>query len=1140
MDFQVLGPLQVRGDSGNLRLSPKLSALLAALLSRPGVVVAEDRLIDALWGEKPPRSATKSLQGYVHHLRKTLGAQSPIERGAFGYLLSVERGRVDSLRFADLAEQGERALERGEAEDAGRRLGEALRLWRGAAFAGQENLPLVREEAARLNEQRQRVAEERFDTELGLGRHGAVVAELSGLVAQHPFRERLRAQLMIAYYRMGRSTEALEVFRQGRDLLVSELGLEPGRELAALEQAVLRNDPALDTPAGDPGADGGAVGTRWVPEPRGGGVAARHEAEDRGEGAPGRAEAPRPRSADASADTAKDMCIHAGTDVNGAVDADTEAEAVPPVPDRGAPGTGASAERSGPPGAAEAAGGPHAPKNPDSSALRNETGNDRAEPNGTAAPPASVRPVPAQLPPDIADFTGRHDHVADLRARIGAANEPGGAPRPVVVSAVAGMGGVGKTALALRAAHSGAADFPDGQLYANLRGAQEHPADPAQVLAGFLHALGVEGAALPERLEDRSALFRSMLAGRRMLVVLDDAASEAQVRPLVPGAPGCAVLITSRARLTGLESAHLVDLDVFEPGQARELLARIVGEERVAAEPEAAADIARLCGHAPLAVRIAGARLNGRRQWPLSRMVRLLGDERQRLDELATGDLAVRATFALSYAGLAESTRRVFRLLGLLEAGDVAAWTAAALSDTGLEEAEAVVEDLVDAQLLTVSGTDGTGQLRYRMHDLVRLYARERCEAEDAPEQRKAALRRALGGWLWLAEQATEYIPGACYATMHGPAARWPLPSSEATRLLSEPMAWFDAEAGAMAAAVEQACGLGWHEAAWDLAGCLEKYFDVRGRFADWRRTHEAAIEVCQAAGDIRGEAVLRRGLADLVTWVSQQDSDNPMGTMLEQAQRVWELFDRLGDRRGMSDALVMRTWAEVSQGAARRAAESAEAALELAEREDYTGGRARAYQVLAVAAHGLGRPDQAVVHLTRALQLARLLGNRRFEATAMQFLGAAQCEAGELEKGRTNLERSLAMTRALGDRYAEAFSLLYLVRLYLATGDPRALSTAAETADLSRRYGMNHHLADALGLQGRALLESGRSRDAVAVLEESVGIWRTRGWLAFLAQGLRDLAQAYTAIGDEASAERANREADAVSAEAPDATTAE
>jgi tetratricopeptide (TPR) repeat protein len=736
--------------------------------------------------------------------------------------------------------------------------------------------------------------------------------------------------------------------------------------------------------------------------------------------------------------------------------------------------------------------------------------------------------VPAQLPPDIADFTGREE-AAGLIARRLTGRDSASPPRTVAVTAIAGMGGVGKTALALHAAHARADAFPDGQLYVNLRGAEADPVDPAQALAGFLLALGVEGTAVPDGLADRSALYRSRLAERRVLIVLDNAVSEQQVRPLLPAAAGCAVLVTSRVPLTGLEGARLIDLDVFHPAQAVELLARIAGRDRVGAEPAAAAEIARLCGYAPLAVRIAGARLAGRPQWPLSRMARLLGDERRRLDVLATGDLAVRASFALSYAGLSPAARRAFRLAGALETTDVAAWTVAALLDAPLHDAEDLVEELVDAQLLAIAGTDATGELRYRMHDLVRLYARERGEEEDPADARLAALKRAFGAWLWLSEQATEYIPGPCYATMHGSAVRWPLPSAEAGALLGDPMAWFDAEAGHMVTVVAHACALGLDELAWDLAGCLEKYFDVRGRFDEWRRTHETAIAACRAAGNRRGEAVLRRGLADLLTWTSSQHSGSAMVGLYEQGRLVFDMFHELGDRRGMSDALVMRTWGLVSQGASRAALEAAEAALDLAVATDYLGGQARAYQVLAIAAHGEGETATAAAHLTRALELARLIGNSRFEATAMQFLGAAECETGRVEEGRAHLLRSLEMSRSLGDRYAEVFSLLYLARLHIRLGEPAALPTVRAAARLSRDHGMDHHLADALGMEGEILLDAGEVRAAVASLEESVRIWRTRGWPSFLAPVLAALARAYEAAGDPAAARRAHAEADAL-----------
>ncbi|MFW5419942.1 winged helix-turn-helix domain-containing protein [Nocardiopsis sp. CNT-189] len=990
MRFAVLGPLEVRDEEAGppVRLSPKLSGVLAVLLGSSGAAVPEARLVEALWEGAQPRTAHKSLQVYVHHLRQALGGAELIVREGRGYRLDATA--ADAEHFAELDRKGRAAIAAGDPRTGAELLREALGLWRGPAFSGLADMPLVREEAARLDECRWSAAEELARAELDLGRHAELVAELTALVAEHPYRERLRAALMLALYRAGRSPEALEVYRRGRELLDRELGVEPGRELRDLETAILRGDASLDPP--DP---------------------------------------------------------------------------------------------AGPEGAAP------------------------------AAPPL----VPAQLPPDIPDFTGRELALERIYALLDGDRERAGAA-PVV--AISGMGGVGKTSLALHAAHARAADHPDGRLYVNLRGAEDEPLPPAQALSGLLHALGLEGAAIPDSVDERAALYRTALGGRRVLVVLDDAASEAQVRPLLPGGSGASVLITSRTRLTGLEGAHQVALDVFHPEQAVELLGRIAGTERVAAEPDAAAAIARLCGYAPLAVRIAGARLAGRPQWRPSRLARLLGDESRRLDELAAGDREVRACFALSHRALGETARRAFRLLGAVEVPDFPEWVVAALLGVPLEEAMEHTEALVDAQLLTI--VEGpSGRLRYRMHDLIRLYARELGAGDP---ERPAAVGRALGGWLWLAEQATEYIPGPCYATMHGAAERWPLPAEEAAEELRDPMAWFDAEWPAMAAAVRQACALGLHETAWDLAGCLEKYFDVRGRFDDWRRTHECAIAACRAAGNRRGEAVLRRGLADLNTWVGPGQAGAAMTGMLEQADLVFEMFNELGDAKGMSDALVMRTWGLVSKGRPKEASGCAGEALRLAEDADYLGGRARAYHVMAIAAYEDQRVDRAVDHLTDALELARLLGNSRFEATAMQFLGAAQCLSGQIETGRYHLQRSLEMARAMGDRYGEVFSLMYLTRLYIALGDPEALATAESAARLSRRHGMNHHLADSLALAGDIHLSAGRIPEAVAVLEESVGLWRTRGWPSFLADALDTLARAYDAASRPTAASTARTEA--------------
>ncbi len=722
--------------------------------------------------------------------------------------------------------------------------------------------------------------------------------------------------------------------------------------------------------------------------------------------------------------------------------------------------------------------------------------------------------VPAQLPPDIVDLTGRDDQIALVTRMLTA-------PGARVVPAITGMGGVGKTALAVHVAHRLTDAFPDGQLYVDLRGTEASPADPAQVLHAFLVALGVPGRAVPEPEADRTALYRSLLADHRILVLLDNAASERQIRSLLPGSPRSAALVTSRVPLAGLEVAGTVPLRPLEHDHAVELLSEIAGTDRVGAEPEAAAEIVRLCESIPLAVRIAGSRLAGHRHLSLTRLAVALRDEHRRLDELAIGDLAVRASFTLSYLRSTEPRRRLFRLLGLLRGPDFSAWVAAALLEVPLREAETHLEALADSRLLAVVRVGQDHQPRYGFHDLVRLFAGERAAAEDTEPDRDAAVLRVLGAWLWLAECAAEQVPGPCYAQIHGTAPRTPVAGARPV----DAMAWFDAEHVALTAAVEQACDAGLDEHAWDLAGCLEKYFDVRGLYDRWRQTHEKAVEVCVAADNLRGQAVLLRGLIELTTWTALGSENVAMVAMHNRATRLLGMFERLGDERGMADACVMCAWGLVARGATDRAVDMAEWALNLAESSGHLGGRARAHHVIAVA-HGRLRIDSAVAHLDTALGLARRLGNTRFETTVTQFLGVALCEAGEDERGHALLTRSLGMSRALGDEYAEAFSLLYLGRLYVARRAPEAEATLDAVLSLARRNRLPHHLADALKTAGELDLAEGRFGLARARLEESAAIWRTRGWLAFLADCLVALGEARLVTGDSEGARSAWTEA--------------
>ncbi|TDE37202.1 AfsR/SARP family transcriptional regulator [Actinomadura sp. 6K520] len=404
-----------------------------------------------------------------------------------------------------------------------------------------------------------------------------------------------------------------------------------------------------------------------------------------------------------------------------------------------------------------------------------------------------LAPVPRQLPATLCDFTGRRDELAVLCASLGSGRDRCG-PLLLVIH---GTAGVGKTALAVHVAHRAAARFEDGQLYAVLRGPGSRPVDPAEVLAAFLRTLGVADARIPRSLHERSSLFRSRAAGRRILLLLDDAMDDAQLHPLIPGTPGCAVLVTGRAPLAGLTGARTLRLDAPPRADALTLLGRAAGREGVTADP-AAADIVRMCGRLPLAVRIAGTRLARRPGASPARLAERLRPEHRRMDELAVRGIAVRPRLHENYRDLDPAHRRAFRLLGLLRTATFPEWAASAALGTGPDAARAHLEALADAALLDPLGEDAAGQVRYGMPGLLALHARELALAAERPRTREAALRSAYGGWLHRAELA----------------ARAPGPAPWAA-------AWFEAEDEALATVVEQAAAHGLHDLGERLADVM-------------------------------------------------------------------------------------------------------------------------------------------------------------------------------------------------------------------------------------------------------------------------------------------------------------------------------
>jgi tetratricopeptide (TPR) repeat protein/transcriptional regulator with XRE-family HTH domain len=629
--------------------------------------------------------------------------------------------------------------------------------------------------------------------------------------------------------------------------------------------------------------------------------------------------------------------------------------------------------------------------------------------------PARMLVAPFQLPPDIEDFTGREGVLERLRVRM--ADHPGESTAVVITGAV-GKAGVGKTALAVHAAHQLRPAFPDGQLYVNLRGAEAQALAPAQVLGEFLRALGVEGQCLPSDVDSRAGLYRSLLADRRVLVLLDNAADEAQVRPLLPAGAGNAVLVTSRARLAGLTLSEVVDLRVLPPGQAVELLGKIVGVGRVAAEPEAASQIAALCGYLPLALRVVGARLAAKPHWRIQRLADRLAAHHRRLDELAVGDLEVRAGFALSYQGVGDVERRAFRLLGLLRVPDFAPWMLSALLDIPVPDAEEIAERLADAQLLDAVGEDVAGQIRYRCHDLLRLFARERLAADETPDARRAALERTLQTYFTSAHTAVRQLRLRPPELPDRPAPGMPRDPGER---LAESYKWLAAEHTGLAVSLDQVWREGLGQLGQALTRLLADFFEVHACWDEWERTHEVALRAARLAGDRHAEASLLRGLGDL------RRCQDRLPEAVAHFTDSHAIFCELRDIAGEADSLTGLARTHRRQGRLAEAAACFEQVLELCRGLADADREAKATLFFAKVRRRQGQPAAALALLTRCRDIFRTVGSGGYVAYADLMIGILHSELGEHELATGHLQQALAFARALGDPRWEAYGLLNL-----------------------------------------------------------------------------------------------------------------
>ncbi|GAA0416205.1 SARP family transcriptional regulator [Actinoplanes capillaceus] len=701
------------------------------------------------------------------------------------------------------------------------------------------------------------------------------------------------------------------------------------------------------------------------------------------------------------------------------------------------------------------------------------------------APPARPgQPVPSMLPTDIADFTGRSRQIdaIQLQLAMAAANTDQLAV-PIIV--VAGKPGIGKTALGVHVSHRLAPRYPDGQLFADLHGRSSDRVSPMQILERFLRTLGVAGTSIPDGLEERAEMYRGLLSDRRMLVVLDNVGSEAQVLPLLPGDPRTAVLITTRSRLGALPGAVHVDIDVLEPPQCLDLLARIAGDDRVRAEREASEELIDLCGRLPLALRIAGARLSARPHWTVEDLVDRLENESRRLDELNHGAMGVRVSISITYDNISEPARRLFRLLAVVDCPDFSAWVCAALLDEALPDAHDLLDELVDAQLVETVGTEHSRHRQYRMHDLIRVFARERLAADEPLAERTAALRRAFGGMLFLAEEAHRKYYGEGNLALHSRAARWRLPQRATDRIIGDPLDWFERERQCIVAAIHQAAKVGAADYSWDLTITSVTLFESRNYLDDWRETNEVALAAAQQAGDRFGQAVIRYSMGSLGVIESR----------LTDARRYLDdavaRFEALDEEHGAAVANRHLAYLERMEGEFAEAYRRYEQALTVLRRVGDLTAAAHVLQNMAQVELDRGEPAKATALLVESLDVSRRAGSRRIEAQAMYRLGQAHLQAGDVHEAVVVFNDVLAVTREVGDVIGESYVLLGLGTAHLAGGDHAAaraaLSASRERAATSGKLILEARIEFRLG---ELELASGSRETAIVHLERARGMF--------------------------------------------------
>jgi tetratricopeptide (TPR) repeat protein/transcriptional regulator with XRE-family HTH domain len=727
-----------------------------------------------------------------------------------------------------------------------------------------------------------------------------------------------------------------------------------------------------------------------------------------------------------------------------------------------------------------------------------------------------ARPVPRQLPVAAPDFTGRS---AELKALAGLLETGGGQPGTVLISAIGGTAGVGKTALAVHWANEVAGEFPDGQLYVNLRGYDpDRPMPPAEALAGFLRALGLNGPDIPPTEDERAAQYRSLLAGRRMLVLLDNAGSAQQVRPLLPASSSCVAVVTSRDALTGLvvrEGARRLELDLLSPLDAGTLLTNLIGD-RAAADPAATAALAGQCGRLPLALRVAAELAIAHRDTPLAALAGELADQQRRLDLLQAGGdsrTALRAVFSWSYHHLSDAAARAFRLASLHPGPELDRYAMAALTNTTARQADDVLGQLARAHLIQPAAPG------YGPYDLLRTYARELCLTHDGEDERRAALTR-------LFDQYVHTTVTAASIAYPGDRSRQPIvvppaiPGPSLTEA-AEALTWLDAHVASLVAVAGHTATHGWPRHTTLLATSLYRYLDDSGLNSEGLDIFTHAHRAAQEAGDRAAEAEMLNDLASF--YLPPGHHQQATGYY----ERSLALFRALGDRTGEARVRANLGLTAMYQGRYAEAIGQCEQAVGMFRALGDQVGMAIALENLGFSESRLDRHSPAIDHLQEALTLMRELGSQSGEAHALAHLGEVYLRQGKDQEAADHGRQALALARRSGARPDLAVALASLGDVELRRGRcQQATDHYRESLVLRREIGDRPNEARLLNHLGAVLLATGRPRAARAQYAAALDLATQIGHVHEKARAHDGLGQAAHALGDPGQARQHWREA--------------